>query len=75
MAKADRFKEEIGWLKVLTCACAGLAASLAPWFAQNYETARVALTIAAIVNFIAMMLIVVASIIRLYRRFEILEHT
>jgi hypothetical protein len=75
MAKADRFKEEIGWLKVLTCACAGLAAPLVPWFVQNYSTARVALMIAAIVNFTAMTLILVASIIRLYRCFEILERT
>ena len=39
MAKIDRLKEEIGWLKVVFAALLAIGASLVGWLAQNYETA------------------------------------
>jgi cyanate permease len=35
--KAERLKEEIGWLKVVVTLCSALFASLVPWLVQNYE--------------------------------------
>jgi hypothetical protein len=40
MPKADRIKEEIGWLKVVFAVCVALDASLVAWLAQNYATAN-----------------------------------
>lgn len=39
MSKADRLKEEIGWLKVTYAILAAIDVSLVAWFAQNYATA------------------------------------
>ena len=39
MSKADRLKEEIGWLKVAFAIAVALDASLVAWLAQNYATA------------------------------------
>ena len=38
MAKADRLKEEIGWLKLIFGVLAAVDASLVAWLAQNYTT-------------------------------------
>lgn len=56
MAKIDRIKEEIGWLKLLFGALGAIDASLLGWPAQNYTTASrvrmaVAVSAAAIVSF------------------------
>jgi hypothetical protein len=40
MARAERNKEEIGWLKVLFGAAVALDASLIAWLAQNYDTTQ-----------------------------------
>jgi hypothetical protein len=47
MSKADRFKEEIGWWKVLTGVCVALDASLIGWLVQNYEPRSLAVALAA----------------------------
>jgi hypothetical protein len=39
MSRADRLKEEIGWLKVVFGIAVALDASLVAWLAQNYATA------------------------------------
>lgn len=39
MAKIDRLKEEIGWLKVVFGFLVAIDASLLAWLAQNYATA------------------------------------
>lgn len=38
MARAERIKEEIGWLKVPFAVAVALDASLVGWLAQNYGT-------------------------------------
>ena len=38
MAKLDRLKEEIGWLKVVFGILVAIGASLVGWLAQNYTT-------------------------------------
>jgi hypothetical protein len=53
MARVDRIKEEIGWLKVPFGLLAVIDASLLGWLAQSYKTASPALfgaaTIATII--------------------------
>jgi hypothetical protein len=39
MAKIDRLKEEIGWLKVVFGVLVAIDASLLGWLAQSYGTA------------------------------------
>ena len=39
MAKIDRLKEEIGWLKVMFAVLVAIDASLVGWLAQNYAKA------------------------------------
>jgi hypothetical protein len=39
MAKIDRIKEEIGWLKLVFGALVAIDASLMGWVAQNYAIA------------------------------------
>jgi hypothetical protein len=39
MSRADRLKEEIGWLKLLVAALIAVEASLIAWLAQHYMTA------------------------------------
>ncbi len=39
MSKADRLKEEIGWLKLVFGALIAVDVSLVAWLAQNYATA------------------------------------
>jgi uncharacterized membrane protein len=73
MPKADRIKEEIGWLKVVFAACVALDASLVAWLAQNYDTAR-ALIVAAGFAAALVLAVVVAYVNRLaYRRLKELE--
>ena len=47
MAKIDRLKEEIGWLKVVFGVLVAIDASLLGWLAQNYATASRLLVLAA----------------------------
>ena len=48
MAKIDRIKEEIGWLKLIFGALVAIDASLIGWLAQNYREARGFLVVAAL---------------------------
>jgi 4-hydroxybenzoate polyprenyltransferase len=43
MSKADKLKEEIGWLKVMFGILVATDISLVAWLAQNYSTASVLL--------------------------------
>ncbi len=38
MARADRLKEEIGWLKLVFGVLAAVDTSLVAWLAQNHES-------------------------------------
>jgi len=46
MAKLDRLKEEIGWLKVVFGILVAIDASQVGWLAQNYTTASRLLVLA-----------------------------
>jgi uncharacterized membrane protein len=73
MPKADRIKEEIGWLKVVFAVCVALDASLVAWLAQNYDTGH---SLIVTTGFVAALVlaVVVAYVNRLaYRRLKDLE--
>ena len=45
MSRADKLKEEIGWLKVVFAVLVAIDISLVGWLAQNYDVASVFLQI------------------------------
>ena len=49
MSKADRLKEEIGWLKLVFGALLAVNVSLVAWLAQNYATTDPVLVVAGLV--------------------------
>ena len=73
MSKADRLKEEIGWLKVVFGILVATDISLVAWLAQHYADANVVLLICCGLA----VLIVTATIIRVnrtaYRKIDELE--
>ena len=73
MSKADRLKEEIGWLKVAFAIAVALDASLVAWLAQNYATASPIIVGAALVAALVIAGVVVVINRRAYRRIEELE--
>jgi len=73
MSKADRFKEEIGWLKVAFGIAVAVAVSLVGWLAQNYETASLIVTIAAVIAVVVVTAVIVFVNHRAYHRIEELE--
>ncbi len=73
MSKAERLKEEIGWLKVVFAVCVALDASLVAWLAQNYSTANPVLVVAGCIASVLIALLVVFVNRRAYRRLEELE--
>jgi len=75
MSKADRLKEEIGWLKVVFAVCVALDASLVAWLAQNYATANLLLVVTGCVASVLIALLIVFVNRRAYRRLEELEDT
>jgi predicted MFS family arabinose efflux permease len=75
MAKIDRIKEEIGWLKLVFGVLVAIDASLVGWLAQNYRTASGLLVLAGV----AATAVVTFAVVRVnhlaYRRIEQLEDT
>lgn len=73
MARVDRIKEEIGWLKVPFGLLSVIDASLLGWLAQSYTDANPALVAAATVAAI----VVTGSVLQInriaYRRIDELE--
>lgn len=74
MSKADRLKEEIGWLKVAFAIAVALDASLVAWLTQNYATASRVIVGAALVAALIIAGVVVIINRRAYRRIEELEN-
>ena len=73
MARAERIKEELGWLKVVFAVAVALDASVVGWLVQNYDTTSTFLFIAGIVAAVVLAL-AVAYVNRLaYRHLEELE--
>lgn len=73
MARLDRLKEEIGWLKVGFAVCVALDTSLTVWLAQNYATAKPVLVVMGCVGAAALSWIVAYAIRRVYRGLSELE--
>ncbi len=73
MSRADRVKEELGWLKVVFAVAVALDASLVAWLAQNYETASRVMMAAGLIAALALAAIVVLVNRRAYFRLEDLE--
>jgi hypothetical protein len=73
MAKAERLKEEIGWLKVVFAVTAAVDASLVAWVAQNYDRARaVIVALASLVALVLAVYVVYANLLA-HRRLRELE--
>ena len=73
MAKVDRLKEEIGWLKVVFGVLVAIDATLLGWLAQNYASAGGLLVLAATTATIVLSFVVVRINRLAYRRIEELE--
>ena len=73
VAKIDRLKEEVGWLKVIFGVLVAIDASLLGWLAQNYASgSRVLVLVGSVVA--AAVTYAVVRVNRLaYRRIEELE--
>jgi uncharacterized membrane protein YcjF (UPF0283 family) len=74
MSKADRLKEEIGWLKITFGIAVALDASLVAWLAQNYATANPVIVVAGLIAALIIAVIVVIINHRAYKRIEELEN-
>lgn len=73
MAKIDRLKEEVGWLKVVFGVLVAIDASLLGWLAQNYDgTSRLLVLVGS-----GVAVVVTYAVVRVnrlaYRRIEELE--
>jgi predicted phage tail protein len=73
MSKADRLKEEIGWLKLVFGALLAVDVSLVAWLAQNYATAGRVLVLTSLVAILILTGVVVWVNRLAYRRIEQLE--
>ena len=74
MSKADRLKEEIGWLKIAFGIAVALDASLVAWLAQNYAIANHVIVVAGLIAALVLAVIVVIINHRAYKRIEELEN-
>lgn len=73
MARLDRLKEEIGWLKIVFALSVALDASLVAWIARNYASANTVLLGAGLVAAIVLAGIVVFVNRRAYHQIDQLE--
>jgi len=73
MSKADRLKEEIGWLKVAFGIAVAIDVSLVAWVAQNYETAMPVVIVTAVIAAVVLAVMIVLINRRAFRRIEALE--
>lgn len=73
MAKLDRIKEEIGWLKLVFGVLVAIDASLVGRLAQNYPTGSRLLVLAGVAATIVVTFAVVRVNRLAYRRIEQLE--
>ena len=75
MAKIDRLKEEIGWLKLVFGILIAIDVSLVGWLAQNYASASLALFVGGVIT-TAVLTFGVVRINRVaYDRMKELENT
>lgn len=74
MSRADRLKEEIGWLKVIFAVSVALDASLVAWLAQNYDVQRLVIVSTGFAAALVLAGVVVYVNRRAYRCIEELEN-
>lgn len=74
MSKADRIKEEIGWLKLGFGIAVALDASLVAWLAQNYSTAKPVVVVAAVIAAVVIAVGIIVINRRAFRRIAELEN-
>lgn len=73
MSKAERIKEELGWLKVVFAVLAAIDASLVAWLAQNFVVAGGALLITGLILVAVLTGAIIWTNRVVYRRLEQLE--
>ena len=73
MSRAEKIKEEIGWLKIAFGVSVALDASVVGWLAQHYETAKPVVIVAAVIAAVVMSVAIVFINRRAFRRIEELE--
>ena len=73
VSRAERIKEEIGWLKLLFGITVAVEVSLLAWLAQNYGTADAILVIGGSVAAALVATFGVLIYLRVLRRLEDLE--
>ena len=73
MSKAERFKEEIGWLKALCALLTAGLTSLVVWLVQNYASVERVILLMALLGLSVLAAGLAGIIVRLYRCFKILE--
>jgi drug/metabolite transporter (DMT)-like permease len=74
LSRADRLKEEIGWLKVAFGIAVALDASVVAWLAQNYATASSIIVGAGFIAVLGFAVMIVLINRWAYRRIEELEN-
>jgi drug/metabolite transporter (DMT)-like permease len=74
LSRADRLKEEIGWLKVAFGIAVALDASLVAWLAQNYATASPIIAGAGLIAVLGFAVMIVLINRWAYQRIEELEN-
>ena len=73
MARVDRIKEEIGWLKVVFAVTTAVDASLVAWLTQNYDRAPPVIVSAGFVMALALAVYVVYVNLLAHRLLKELE--
>ena len=75
MAKADKVREELGWLKVVFAVSAAVDASVLGWLAQKYNSADTLLVVVAILVAAGLTAYVARMNVVAYRRIRELEYS
>lgn len=75
MAKIDRLKEEIGWLKLVFGVLVAIDVSMVGWLAQNYASANSVLVVGGVIATAVVTLGVVRINRVAYHRMKELEDT
>lgn len=74
MARADRIKEAIGWLKVLFVSLVAVDVSLIAWLAENFQTADEILVTLAFVTVLCTSTAIIGVNYAAYTRIAELEN-
>ena len=73
MARFDRIKEEIGWLKLVFAVLVAVDASLIAWLAQNHSNADASLAIGGLFGTAILTTVIIWVTRTVHQRIEELE--